>query len=93
MNKMSNLKPIPTFRNEDEEAEFWATHDTTEYFDYKKRVKMDFSNVKPSTQKVTLRLPKMLLAKLKKLANERDVPYQSLVKVLLNEKVHDLQTA
>lgn len=88
---MSNLKPIPTFKDEAEEAEFWSTHDTTEYFDYNKRVKMDFSNVKPSTQKVTLRLPKMLLARLKKLANERDVPYQSLVKMLLNEKVHDLQ--
>lgn len=90
---MKQLQPIPSFKSEVEEAEFWATHDTTDYFDYAKRVKMDFSNVKPSTQKITLRLPKMLLVRLKKLANERDIPYQSLVKMLLNEKVQDLQTA
>jgi predicted DNA binding CopG/RHH family protein len=53
---------------------------------------MDFSNLKPSTQKVTLRLPKMLLSQIKKLANERDVPYQSLLKVLLSEKVHDMRS-
>ncbi len=86
---MKKLKKIPDFRNEAEEAEFWATHDTTEYFDYGKRVKIDFSNVKPSTQKITLRMPKMMLAQLKKLANERDVPYQSLVKIFLDEKVKE----
>ena len=86
---MATLKQIPKFKNEEEEAEFWATHDSTEYFDYKKRVKIDFSNLKPSTQKVTLRLPKMMLADLKKLANERDVPYQSLVKIFLNQKIQE----
>ncbi len=86
---MATLKQIPKFNNEDEEAEFWATHDSTEYFDYKNRVKIDFSNLKPSTQKVTLRLPKMMLSELKKLANERDVPYQSLVKIFLNQKIQE----
>lgn len=90
---MIKLKQIPQFKNEAEESEFWATHDSTEYFDYSKRVKMDFSNLQPSTQKITLRLPKMLLKNLKKLANERDVPYQSFVKVLLNEKVREIQVA
>lgn len=90
---MSKLKPMPTFKNEEEEAKFWELHDSTDYFDYNKPLKIDFSNVKPTTQKITLRLPKMLVKQLKRLANERDVPYQSLVKVLLNEKVHDLQVA
>ena len=90
---MAQLKPIPHFKNEAQEAKFWTTHDTTEYFDYNKRIKLDFSNVKPSTQKVTLRLPKMLLKTLKKLANEQDVPYQSLVKMLLNEKVGEIKMA
>ncbi|HSW97165.1 MAG TPA: BrnA antitoxin family protein [Candidatus Saccharimonadales bacterium] len=90
---MTQLKQIPTFKNEAEEAQFWATHDTTEYFDYTKRVKMDFTNLKPSTQKITLRLPKILVKNLKKLANEQDVPYQSFLKVILNEKVQELQRA
>jgi predicted DNA binding CopG/RHH family protein len=90
---MTQLKQIPFFNSEQEEAEFWATHDTTDYFDYNNRVKMDFSNLKPSTQKVTLRLPKMLLSQIKKLANERDVPYQSLLKVLLSEKVQEIHSA
>ena len=80
---------VPKFKDEAEEAEFWSTHDTTEYFDYKKRIKIDFSNLRPSTQKVTIRLPKMMLAQLKRLANERDVPYQSLVKIFLNQKIRE----
>ena len=83
------LKPIPHFKNEDEEAEFWLTHDTTEYFDYSKRVELNFPNLKPSTQSVTVRLPKTLLRNLKLLANEQDVPYQSLLKTFLDEKIKE----
>ena len=87
---MNKLKPIPKFKNEDEEAEFWATHDTTEYFDTSKPIYIEFPNLKPTTKSITLRLPVMLLNKLKKLANKRDVPYQSFMKMLLDEKVKDL---
>ncbi len=83
------LKPIPHFKNEDEEAEFWLTHDTTEYFDYSKQVELNFPNLKPSTQSVTVRLPKPLLRNLKLLANEQDVSYQSLLKTFLDEKVKE----
>lgn len=83
------LKPIPHFKNEDEEAEFWSVHDTTEYFDYSKRVNLNFPNLKPSTQSITVRLPKPLLLNLKLLANEQDVPYQSLLKTFLDEKVKE----
>jgi predicted DNA binding CopG/RHH family protein len=87
---MKKRKPIPKFKNEDEEAEFWLTHDTTDYFDYDTRVQMDFSNLKPSTQKVTLRLPTSMLRYLKKIAHQRDVPYQSLMKMFVAEKIDEI---
>jgi len=86
---MKKLKPIPQFKNEDEEAEFWATHDTTEYFDITKPLRIEFPNLKPTTKTITLRLPIMLLNQIKKIANKKDVPYQSLMKILLAEKVKE----
>lgn len=84
---MRKIKKIPRFRNEDEEREFWATHDTTEYFDLFKPVKLDLSKLKPSTESISLRLPGFLLMRIKELANKRDVPYQSLMKIFLAERV------
>jgi len=81
------LKPIPRFQNEAEEREFWATHDTTDYIDWSKAKPAVFPNLRPSTETISLRLPAPLLADLKTLANERDVPYQSLLKVFLAEQV------
>lgn len=85
----TKLKPIPQFKNEDEEREFWWTHDTTEYFDLSKPIKLDLSHLKFSTQSVTVRLPISLLSDLRRLANKRDVPYQSLMKILLAQKVNE----
>lgn len=82
------FKAIPKFKNEDEEREFWATHDSTEYVDWSKAVVNPiFPNLKPSTQTISLRLPAYLLARIKELANAKDVPYQSLMKVFLAERV------
>lgn len=81
------IKPIPKFKNEDEERDFWNTHDTTDYFDISKPVKLDLSNLKPSTETISLRLPQYLLDRIKQLANFRDVPYQSLMKIFLAERV------
>ena len=81
------LKPIPEFANEDEEREFWATHDTLDYFDWDQAVSASFPALKPSTTTISLRLPEALLEELKTLANERDVPYQSLLKVFLAERI------
>ncbi|MBI5193624.1 MAG: BrnA antitoxin family protein [Nitrospirae bacterium] len=81
------LKPVPKFRSEAEERKFWETHDSTEYFDWSKSVTATFPNLKPSTQSISLRLPKDLLERIKIEANKRDVPYQSLIKVWLAEKV------
>lgn len=84
-----NIKEVPQFKNEEEEAKFWLEHDFTDYYDPAKRVNLSFPNLKPSTQSVTVRLPKPLVRNLKILANEQDVPYQSLLKIFLDEKVKE----
>lgn len=81
------LKPIPTFKNEDEERDFWATADTSEYFDWSKAEPVSFPNLKLSTETISLRLPEPLLTDIKVLANKKDVPYQSLMKIFLAERV------
>ncbi len=82
------LKPIPNFKNEDEERDFWATADTSEYFDWNKAKRVSFPNLKLTpTKTISIRLPQPLLLQVKKLANKKDVPYQSLMKVYLAEKV------
>lgn len=78
---------IPKFKNEDEERKFWATHSLTDYLDQFKPVKLDLSKLKPSTTSVTVRLPEFLVENLKHLANKRDVPYQSLMKIFLAERI------
>jgi predicted DNA binding CopG/RHH family protein len=80
-------KALPKFRNESEEARFWATHDSTDYVDYSKAKRAVFPHLKPSTETISLRLPKSVLAHLKAMANKRDVPYQTLLKVFLAERV------
>jgi len=81
------LKPIPQFESEDEEREFWATHDTTDYVDWSRAKRTTFPRLKPTTQTISLRLPEFLLENLKMLANKRDIPYQSLLKVFLAERI------
>jgi predicted DNA binding CopG/RHH family protein len=80
-------KALPKFRNENEEARFWATHDSTDYVDYSKAKRAVFPHLKPSTETISLRLPKSVLAHLKAMANKRDVPYQTLLKTFLAERV------
>ncbi|MGE3542216.1 MAG: BrnA antitoxin family protein [Candidatus Tectimicrobiota bacterium] len=80
-------KPIPHFENEVQEQEFWSSHDSTEYVNWSKAQHVTFGRLKPSTQTISIRLPAALLEDLKVLANKRDVPYQSLVKIFLAERV------
>ncbi len=82
------LKDIPTFESEDEEREFWASHDSTEYVNWGKGEMAYFPKLKPSTKSISLRLPEMMLAELRLIANKRDVPYQSLIKVFLQERIN-----
>ena len=87
MLKKKPRKPIPQFENEAQEQEFWSSHDSTEYVDWRKAQRVTFGRLKPSTQTISLRVPVALLEDLKLLANKRDVPYQSLVKIFLAERV------
>ncbi|MEQ1600397.1 MAG: hypothetical protein HOP04_00530 [Methylophilaceae bacterium] len=82
------LKPIPEFASEADEKAFWETHDSTEYLDWTKAQRIVLPNLKPSTKTISLRLPQHLLDSIKAAANSRDVPYQSLIKVWLQEKLH-----
>lgn len=85
MNK--RLKPVPKFANEAEERAFWEAHDSTDYLDWTKAQRVVLPNLKPSTKTISLRLPQHLLDSIKAAANARDVPYQSLIKVWLQEKL------
>ena len=81
------MKEIPKFKSEDEERQFWTAHDSTEFVDWSKARRGVFPNLKPSTKTISLRLPESMLEELKLLANKKDVPYQSLVKVFLSERI------
>ena len=81
------MKAIPKFQNEAEERKFWEGHDSTEYLDWSKATKTNLPNLKPSSTSISLRLPNGLLERIKIAANKRDVPYQSLIKTWLAEKV------
>ncbi len=83
----SKLKRIPKFASEAAEQAFWESADTTEYFDYSKARTVVLPNLKPTTTPISMRLPETLLTEIKRLANEQDVPYQSLMKVYLAERV------
>jgi len=81
------MKKLPRFKSEEAERTFWAEHDSIEYVDWSNAKRAVFPNLKPSTKTISLRLPETLLEELKVLANKRDVPYQSLLKVFLSERV------
>ena len=86
MNKQT--KTPPKFANEAQERTFWEANDSTEYLDWSKARKVTFPNLQPTTKTISLRLPQHLLDSIKTAANARDVPYQSLIKVWLQEKLH-----
>lgn len=87
MAKSRRVQKVPTFRSEAEERRFWETHDTTDYTDWSAARPVRFPNLRPSTETISLRLPAGLLADLKPLANKQDVPYQSLLKLFLADRV------
>src|ERR1051325_2034845 len=87
--RMKRLKKIPKFKDEDAEREFWSKADSTEYIDWSKAQKLVLPNFRPTLRTISLRLPESMIAELKLLANQRDVPYQSLLKVFLAEKIKE----
>ena len=88
MSKQTAKEPIPKFKTEAQERAYWETHDSTVHVDWTKAQKVKLPNLRPTTKTISLRLPQHLLDSIKVAANARDVPYQSLIKVWLQEKVH-----
>jgi len=82
-----NKKYIPQFSSEKEERDFWLENDSVDFVDWDKAKKVSFSNLKPSTKTISLRLPETILDELKILAHKRDVPYQSLIKMFLKDRI------
>ena len=85
--KKVKKKTIPKFRNEDEEREFWASHDSADYIDWSVAKEVVMPNLKPTLRTISIRLPEIMIEELKLIANKRDVPYQSLMKMFLAERV------
>ncbi len=90
---MSKLNKLPKFINAVEEANFWQVHDSSEYIDWSQAKQAVFPNLKPSTKTISLRLPENLLNDIKVLANKEDIPYQSLIKILLSRGVFAFRKA
>jgi len=86
---MKKLKKIPKFRSEAEERNFWRKNDTSDFVDWKKAERISFPNLKPSVRSISLRLPEAMLNDLKVIANKKDVPYQSLMKIFISEKIKE----
>ena len=84
---MSNKKRIPRFKTEAEERDFWRTHDSNDYLSWEDATDITLSKLKPSTKTISLRLPESMIEELKILANKQDIPYQSLLKVFLAERL------
>lgn len=80
-------KALPKFKSEDSEREFWAQHDSADVIDWRKAKRLTLPHLRPSSQTISLRLPKPMLDRLKLLANKRDVPYQSLLKMFVAERL------
>ena len=81
------FQEIPNFDSEEDEREFWATHDSTDYVDWDSAETVVLSKLKPTTKTISLRLPELMLNDLRLIANKRDVPYQSLIKIFLKERI------
>ncbi len=87
MSKINNLKSLPSFNTEDQERDFWAQVDTSEYFDFSQAKRVAFPNLKLTRELISIRLSKSLLTRIKLIANKKDVPYQSLIKSYLDRAV------
>lgn len=82
-------KRIPKFKTEDQEQQFWASHNSTDYLEWNKGKRMVLPELKPSVVSISIRLPESMLEELKLLANKTDIPYQSLMKMFLSERLHE----
>jgi predicted DNA binding CopG/RHH family protein len=86
---VSKKKVVPTFKSERQEHEFWASHDSADYIDWRQAEVVRLPNLRPTTRTISIRLPQPMIERLKVLANKRDVPYQSLLKMYVAEKIEE----
>jgi predicted DNA binding CopG/RHH family protein len=86
---VSKKKVVPTFKREGQEREFWASHDSADYIDWRQAEDVRLPNLRPTTRTISIRLPQPMIERLKVLANKRDVPYQSLLKMYVAEKIEE----
>ena len=89
MPKPVKRRPIPSFSSEDQEREFWAKKDSSKYIDWSRAASVSLPNLRPSTRTISIRLPEPMIDRLKVLANKRDVPYQSLLKLFVAERIEE----
>lgn len=82
-------RKIPKFESEDQEREFWASHDSTDYLNWQQARRVKLSNLRPTTRTISIRLPEAMIERLKVLANKRDVPYQSLLKMFVADRIEE----
>ena len=90
---MKKFKKIPKFKNEDEERDFWATADSSDYFDWDKAEQVIFPNLKPSSRSISIRLPEYIINEVKIKANKLDIPYQALMKQYIAKGVFERDIA
>lgn len=83
------MQKIPDFENEDQEREFWSAHDSADYLNWSKAKQVKLANLRPTTRTISIRLPESMIERLKILANKRDVPYQSLLKLFVADKIEE----
>lgn len=83
------VRQIPKFDSEDQERDFWATHDSTDYFDWRRAERVQLPNLRPTTRTISIRLPESMIERLKVLANKRDIPYQSLLKMFVADRIEE----
>ena len=90
---MKKLKKIPKFKSEEAEQKFWGKNDVTDFFDTSKAVKVKLAKLRPTIKTISIRLPESLIEEIKLIANKQDVPYQSMLKILLSEKVREVDAS
>jgi len=83
------IRKIPKLKGEDRERNFWASHDSTDYVDWRRAERVKLPNLRPTTRTISIRLPESMIEKLKVLANKRDIPYQSLLKMFVADKIEE----
>ena len=83
------IRKIPKFENEVQERDFWASHDSTDFVDWRQAERVKLPNLRPTTRTISIRLPEPMIERLKVLANKRDVPYQSLLKMFVADRIEE----